>query len=340
MPAERKPEAGGFNLNLKNTEQKKRLAGAEIEWMLDQSAKCTVQLACDSEWLGKLSPRDFQESLTVDWKGSCIFQGHLTGYRQSDSNRLTLIYEDQLSLFKKTYDHSFIKSNSLSSVLEAVAGLGKTSADLQGDFGGSVPSFSLEGRSLYENLTDLGARFGFFFTADQKGERIQMIRAGNHVGNKTIDLSVEPHQTQIEVSNEHLYEKLNVKFFDSKNLEATEKEFGQSQLYSKIHTFQEHSGYSAKTSWKSSKTSHGIHASDSDHFEGLEGVIPFQLSKLALQQEVLKLSCFVPGITPGQILNLESPIAGNILAGKFFVLGCHYQFLSAIPKVTVIGVRA
>lgn len=340
MSADRLPKPGGYNIGLKDEKLKKRLIGAEVQWYLDAPAKCSVHVACDNTSLADVNPKDFPESMTVDWKGSNLFQGYLTGYQQMGGNRLTLVFEDSLSLVKKTYDHSFVKTNSLSSVLDTVCGLAKISSDKKGDFGTNVPSFSLEGRSLFDHLQDLGNRYGFFFTADQKGDRIQLIRVGNNSGEVSIDLSKESHQSQFEATSQHLFEKLKVKYFDAKNLDATEKELGQSQLYSKIASFQEHAGYSAKKDWRTAKTSLGVHSSDTEQFEGAENIIPFALSKLALQHETLKLSCFMPGITPGQTLKVESPVAKHITAGKYFVLGAHYQFMSAVPKVTVLGVRA
>ena len=340
MSAESYPKPGGYNIGIKDEALKKRLMGAEVQWYLDAPAKCSVHLAVDNAQLASLSPKSFPESTSVDWKGANVFQGYLTGYQQTNGNRLTLVYEDALSLVKKTFDHSFVKTNSLSSVLDTVCGLAKISTEMKGDFSTQVPSFSLEGRSLFDHLIDLGQRYGFFFTADQKGDRLQLIRVGSNTGETTIDLSKESHQTQLEATSQHLYEKLKVKYFDAKNLDATEKEMGSSQLYSKIASYQEHSGYSAKKDWRTAQATLGVHSNDTEHFEGAENIIPFQLSKLAMQQETLKLSCFMPGIVPGKTLKVESPVAKHITAGKYFVLGAHYQFMSAIPKVTVLGVRA
>lgn len=334
------PTPGDYTIGVDDAELKKRLVGAEVFWSLDVPSRCVIHLAVDNEFLQSLSPGQFPEKMKVGWKGESVFQGYLTGFQQAGGGKLCLIYEDVLAQFKKVFDHSFIKTNSLQTILESMCGIAKTSADLKGDFSSQVPSFSLEGRSLYDHLQGLSQRFGFFFTADQKGDRVEIIRVGETVGDSSLNLAEEPHQPTLDVTSDQMYDSLKMKYFDSKDLDAKKQDVGQGELYSKVGAFKEHSTFAAKRGWRASQVGLDVHAADLEHFEGAKVMIPYQLSKMAILQESLRLTTFAPGLRPGQRLNIDSPVAQNLNAGKYFVLGCHYQFLSAVAKVTLTGVRA
>ncbi len=324
-----------YQLNLSNPQLEKKVVGITFNQDLNQIGELKVLLAQNCA----VSQLPQQASLTLNSRE--VFSGTVLRFSFPNSHQCLLTYVDPLFLLSKQNQNQFIKQQSLRDCLDELLRSQGLQAEFKGDFSERLAGFQQgESGSKLQLITHLSNKYGFYFSyrADQKkvyfakvGQSFQAIQL-----NKKDCLQVQHFNS----SAEYMTQRVQYRYFDSKNNESSQQQVNAHQLYQSISNFTGHSSYRDKLSWKTAQGSVDTHITDRHHFEGALPMIGHQLSKQILNQEQVALKSYRMGLLPGDKLQLSEPLMNTSFEGAYLTTAVHYQINNARPQLILKGTRA
>lgn len=313
----------------------------EAEWVseLDKSDFVRLRIALHKKEALELRLSELPPELSLDWQDRPIFKGGLVSARTVGHSALELLYRDKLFALERVIDGSHLKSESLSSALKNIAGKAKLDARFYGDFGETLPTVYLGGKSLFENLSFLAAKFGFFFYFHGPSGLVHFMRLGSSSATVNIDVKKSVTDLRSSLRSDLSWDGVETRVFDDRDLSTQTRKVSGQNLYSSLSSLSEHAGYRTKQNWPFASGNFEIHAQNAGEYEDGDRRVKNPLAKQAAFQESVILSAYEPLGLPGDQVQLKNSWTPELYDGKFLLHRCHADFSSSLPKVEMTLIR-
>ncbi len=331
---------GKTKVTLGGDKWESRLGGVHLTQALDSWATLTATVAATPAELEKMKVADYPATAELAWDGRALFRGSLVGVEVRGSSQVVLTYGDDLRLVGKRTADSFGKQQTLQDTLRKVASAVEMRPRFLGDFSEVLPSFPQSGLTQLDLLMSLADKHGFFFVTRSVADEIVFFRPGQQLASASFEVEAQAGTVNFQQSGEASYDRIAIRYFDSKSLESKEAKMGSDELYGSIAAFTGSSSFREKLKWKTSKGQFETHVTDRSGFERAQSWLSAHFSKRVMSQERLTVRCHEPVALPGDKLNITKCPVPSISNGAYLVVAISIDVGSAIPNSTLTVMRA
>jgi len=332
--------AGKAKVTLGGEKWESRLSGVHFSQQLDRWATLTAAVAATPVELEKMKLSDYPATAEFAWDGRALFRGSLVGVEVRGSSQIVLTYGDDLRLVGKRTADGFGKQQTLQDTLRKVASAVEMRPRFLGDFSEVLPSFPQGGLSQLDLLSSLADKHGFFFVTRSVADEIVFFRPGQQLASASFDAEAQAGSITFQQSGESSYDRIAIRYFDSKSLHTKEAKLGADELYGPIAAFTGSSSFREKLGWKTSKGHFETHVTDRSGFERAQTWLSAHFSKKVMSQERVTVRCHEPVALPGDKLELTKCPVPNVANGAYLVVAIAVEVGSAIPRATLTVMRA
>lgn len=330
---------GKYELSLGNKKWNDCLNQVEFHSEVDHPSRLVVSLAVNAKELSQLNGGGLPASASLKWQDMGVFKGTLIHSRVVSHSQLVLTYADTLFAAKKTMLNGFYKKQSLKEILEKLSKEAGLKVRFQGGFAEKLPGLNVGGKTVFDLLTSLATKYGFYFSYRSFADTLYFVRIGASIKDQKLDCREEVADISIGQAGSEAYSQVTLRYFDPKSMETKEKKMAKSSLYGQLGGFTEHPTYRHKMDWASAAGSLESHVTDLYHFENAEDLLARELSKKLMAQETLRLKVYKPAALPGDKLKLSESPAGALQDGDYLVKSMSLFVNSALPYAEIYGIR-
>lgn len=318
----------------------KAVTGGELTTELNQPSEMSVRLSLLPKDLKQISISDLPDSLSVKWLDRGLFQGTLAGAQFGAQNTLILVYRDGLQAASKVIENGFIKKQTLQETLQKMVDATGLSAKFSGTFSDEISAYSLSERSVMEHWQYLSLEYGFHFVPRSFGKSMHFIKLGEGVQSASVDVKSQALSIHSSHAAAAFYDQANVHFFDPSELSSQEKTLSQGDLYGPLGVLKNSPAFKERQGWVGAKGNLEEHASTKEQFDSGDKRIKNRLSRLAVGNESVTVTCLEPLALPGDMLQVSNSQLSPALEGKYLVHGVRILVNSSRPRAEITGVRA